>query len=245
MRITGNLLLLLCANLALYAQSTPTPAPAAGSVSMTAILPQLDTLQAAASQANSAIAYMRIEKWKADANSKQQAQSNADSIQRNLTQALPALIGAVRSAPQDMNAEFKLYRNLNVLYDVFVSLTESAGAFGPRGDYDALARQLGVIDSVRRSLADSLENLTASTQSELNQLRTQVQTLQQRAATPPPALKKVIVDDTEPAKKTTTHKKKPAPSSTQNSGSSNSTSTSGTDNSAPAKAAVMEIVASF
>ena len=97
--------------------------------------------------------------------SKQQAQSNADSIQRNLTQALPALIGAVRSAPQDMNAEFKLYRNLNVLYDVLVSLTESAGAFGPRGDYDALARQLGVIDSVRRSLADSLENLTASTQS--------------------------------------------------------------------------------
>jgi len=231
MRITGTLLLLLCANLALYAQSTPTPAPAAGSVSMTAILPQLDRLLSAASQANSAIAYMRIEKWKADANSKQQAQSNADSIQRNLTQALPALVGAVRTAPQDVNAEFKLYRNLNVLYDVFVSLTESAGAFGPRGDYDALAQQLGVIDSVRRSLGDSLGNLTAATQSELNQLRTQVQTLQQKAAATPPALpKKVIVDDTEPTKKTT-HKKKPAQSSTQNSGSSKSTSTPGANDS--------------
>ena len=205
---------------------------------MTSILPQLDQLQSAAAQANAALAYMRIEKWKADANSKQQAQSNADSIQRNLTQALPALIGAVRSAPQDVSAEFKLYRNLNALYDVFASLTESAGAFGPRSDYDALDRQLVVIDSVRRSLGDSLENLTAASQSEINQLRTQVQTLQQKAAAAPPAApKKVIVDDTEPPKKTTTHKKKPAQPSAQNSGSSNSTSSSGssTNSSPPAK----------
>jgi len=204
---------------------------------MTPVLAQLDRLQSAASQANAQLSYMRIEKWKADANSKQQAQSNADSIQRNLTEALPALISAVRSAPQDVGAEFKLYRNLNVLYDVFASLTESAGAFGPRNDYDALARQLGVIDSVRRSLGDSLENLTTATQSELNQLRTQVKTLQQQAATTPAAPKKVIVDDTEPAKKTTTHKKKPAQSSTQSSGPSSSTSNtnSGNPSSAPTK----------
>ncbi|MGA8874282.1 MAG: hypothetical protein WB555_02055 [Candidatus Korobacteraceae bacterium] len=243
MRIAQYFLLYCCINVALFAQSpTPVPSsqgpPAAGSVSMTSILPQLDSLQSAASQANSAIAYMRIEKWKADPNSKQQAQSNADSIQRNLTQALPALIAAVRSAPQDVNAEFKLYRNLNALFDVFASLTESAGAFGPRSDYDALVRQLAVIDSVRRNLADSLENLTSATQSEIIQLRTQVQTLQQKAAAAPPAPpKKVIVDDTEPTKKTTTHKKKPAQTSTDTSGSSSSTSTSGssTNPSPPAK----------
>ena len=203
---------------------------------MTPVLAQLDRLQSAASQANSELSYMRIEKWKADANSKQQAQSNADSIQRNLTEALPALIAVVRSAPQDVGAEFKLYRNLNVLYNVFASLTESAGAFGPRNDYDALARQLEVIDSVRRSLGDSLENLTAATQSELNQLRTQVKTLQQQAATTPAAPKKVVVDDNEPAKKTTTHKKKPAQSTTQGSGSSSSTpNTSSGNSSAPTK----------
>ncbi len=122
---------------------------------MTPVLSQLDRLQSVAGQANSALAYMHIDKWKADSSSKQQAQSNADSIQRNLTQALPALIVAVRNAPQDVGAEFKLYRNLNALYDVFASLTESAGAFGPHGDYDALLQQLGVIDSVRRSLGDS------------------------------------------------------------------------------------------
>lgn len=202
---------------------------------MTPVLSQLDRLQSVAGQANSALAYMHIDKWKADSSSKQQAQSNADSIQRNLTQALPALIVAVRNAPQDVGAEFKLYRNLNALYDVFASLTESAGAFGPHGDYDALLQQLGVIDSVRRSLGDSLESLTTATQSELTQLRTQVHTLQQKAAaTPAAGPKKVVVDDNEPVKKTTTHKKKPAPSTSQDSGSSGST-TSGTGASAPAK----------
>ncbi len=237
-RTSQALLILLSLSSFAWAQSTPASAPvtngtSAGSVSMAPILADLDRLQTAASRINSELAYMRIDKWKADSGSKQQAQSNADSIQRNVAEALPALISSVRNAPQDVNAEFKLYRNLNALYDVFASLTESAGAFGPRGDYDALAQQLGMIDSVRRSLGDHLEQLTSSTQSELNQLRTEVHTLQERAAAPPAPPKKVIVDDTEPAKKTTTaHKKKPAPKTTPDAGSSGSTSSQGASGSA-------------
>jgi len=228
MRIAQTLLLLFALSPVMPGQSTMTPAPApgpspAGGVSMTPILADLDRLQAAAAQANIDLGHMRIEKWKADSGSKQQAQANADSVQRNLTSALPGLIAGVRSAPQDVNAEFKLYRNLNALYDVFASLTESAGAFGPRNDYDALVEQLSVIDSVRRNVGDALERLTSSTQSELDQLRTQVRTLQQQAAAVPAAPpKKVVVDDTAPAKKTT-HKKK---TSAQNA-SSGSTSSSG------------------
>lgn len=181
-----------------------------GSVSMTPVLSDLDRLQSAATETNSVLGRMKIEKWKADGNSKRQAESNADSIQRNLNSALPAMISSVRSAPQDVNAEFRLYRNLNALYDVMSSLTESAGAFGPKGEYESLAPQLETFDSIRRSLGDSIEKLTASTQSELNQLRTQVHTLQQSAANMPPP-KKVVVDDNEPVKKTTvTHKKKTA-----------------------------------
>ena len=229
MKLAQNLfvlLLLTSLTAAQSAMSTAPASPASGSVSMTVILPDLDRLQAAAAQANLDLGHMRIEKWKADTGSKQQAQANADSLQRNLTSALPALIDAVRNAPQDVNAEFKLYRNLNALYDVFASLTESAGAFGPRSDYDALAQQLGVIDTVRRNIADALERLTSSTQTELSQLRAQVRTLQQQAAaTPPPPPKKVVVDDTAPVKKTT-HKKK----STAQSGTGNSTGSDGNSN---------------
>ena len=206
----------LAAESALAQTSPVTTAPATNessprSVSMASILPDLDKLQAAASQTNLDLGRMRIEKWKTDSESKRAAQGSADSVQRNLTSALPGMIDSVRSAPQDLNAEFRLYRNLNALYDVMGSLTESAGAFGPKADYEALAQQLQVIDSVRRDLGDSLERLTSSMQSELNQLRTQVRTLQQAAAAPAPPPKKVIVDDTQPAQKTA-HKKKPAPS---------------------------------
>ena len=193
------------------ASAAPGHPPPAGSVSMVSVLPDLDKLQAAASQVTLDLGRMRIDKWKADGQSKRQAQANADSVQRNLRSALPALIDAVRSAPQDLTVEFKLYRNLNALYDVFASLTEASGAFGPRGDYEALARQLETIDSVRRSLGDALEQLTSSTQSEVNQLRAQVRAYQQAAAIKPP--KKVVVDDTEPPKKTVHKKKKPAASS--------------------------------
>jgi hypothetical protein len=187
------------------------------------ILADLDRLQAAASQTNVDLGHMRIEKWKADNASKQQAQGNADSIQRNLSSALPSLISAYRSDPQSINAGFKLYRNLNALYDVMASFTEATGAFGPKSDYEALAQQLNVIDTVRRDLGDNLDGLTTQTQTELNQLRTQVHALQQAAATPATPPKKVVVDNAEtPKKATTTHKKK-APAPTSDNGSSTKT----------------------
>jgi len=204
-------------------------ASSAGSNSMTYILPDLDRLRSAATQAVTDIGSLRIDKWKTDGETKRQAQNNADSVQRNLTSALPRLIEGVRSAPQDLNAEFKLYRNLNALYDVLGSLTESTGAFGPRSDYDAMAQQLEVIGSVRRDLGDALEQLTASTQSELAQLRSQIKAQQQAAtatATPP---KKIVVDDNEPAPKTVRKKKKPV---APDGGSGSGTTGSNSDNAA-------------
>src|ERR1039457_1520077 len=164
MNIKLSLLYLLLAGATALAQ-TPANSPSAparvnapsvGSAPTVPVLPDLDRLQTAASQATLDLGRLRIDKWKADADSKQQAQANADSVRRNLTSALPGLIAAVRSAPQDLGAEFKLYRNLNALYDVFASLTEATGAFGPKGDYEALAQQLVTFDSVRRTLGDAL-----------------------------------------------------------------------------------------
>ena len=213
--------------------STGERAPSVGSATTVSVLPDLDRLQAAASQATLDLGHLRIDKWKADGQSKQQAQANADSVQRNLTSALPVLIAAVRAGPQDLGAEFKLYRNLNALYDVFASLTEATGAFGPKNDYQALAQQLEAIDSVRRNLGDALEQLTSSTQSELVQLRTQVRAYRQAAAAAPP--KKVVVDDTQSSKKTVHKKKKPAASSSSPSPASDAKSkdSTGAASSAP------------
>src|SRR4029077_10476499 len=133
----------------------------------------LDRLQAAATQATLDLGQLRVDKWKADRDSKKQAQSNTDSLQLNLTSALPGMMDAVRAAPRDLAAEFKLYRNLNALYDVFASLTEATGAFGSKGDYEALRQQLEAFDGVRRHLGDVVEQLASSNQAEVTQLRTQ------------------------------------------------------------------------
>ncbi len=230
MRHPAVLGLLFACSIAIMAQepaassvTPPSPGeqPPAGSPSTTAVLSQLDRLQTMSSAMNAAISELRIEKWKADPNSKHQAEANAQSIQRNLTSALPGMITSVRSFPQDLGAEFKLYRNVNALYDVVSSLTESTGAFGPKSDYESLAQQLDSLENIRRSLGDAIEQLTVSTQAQLEQLRTQVKTLQTQTNVPPP--RKVVVDDTEPAKKTTTtHKKKAAKPSASDSGNSTS-----------------------
>jgi hypothetical protein len=154
------------------------------------------------------IAKLRIDKWKADSGEKRQAQSNAESLQRNMTAALPTLTSAVRTAPQDVAANFKLYRNLSALNDVLKSLTESAGAFGPKQDFESLAQYAQTFDDYRRTLGDYVENLAAAKETELNRLRSQVRAAQSTPAPPP---KKVIVDDDQPAPKKKATKKKPVP----------------------------------
>ena len=194
------------------------PAQAAGS-SMTSILPDLDRLQTVASQAAVDIGQLHIEKWKANSNAKSAAQADADSVQRNLTSALPGLIDAVHSAPEDVNASFKLYRNLNALYDVFGTLTEATRVFGQKSEYQALSQQLHVISSTRRKLGEGLEQLTAITQNQLNQLRVQNKSQQEQLTAAQAAVeearKEVVMAQAEPPKKTPTKKKsvakKPAP----------------------------------
>ena len=160
------------------------------------------------------IAKLRIDHWKADSNSKRQAQSNSESIGRNLKSALPEIIAGLRASPESLTATFKLYRNLDALYDVMASLVESAGAFGSKDDFQSLDNDMTAFERSRRSFADRMDSLATSKDAELTQLRTQVKSLQAASNAAPP--KKVVVDDTEPPKKPAPKKKtsKPAQQTT-------------------------------
>lgn len=168
----------------------------------------LARVEQTASAASLEIAQLRIEKWKGDKGFKQQSQENADRLLRNLTAALPTILSAVRTAPNDFAANFKLYRNLGALYDVMASLAESAGAFGPKEDFEALANQASSLEAARRALGDRLENLAVQKDLEIARLRSQLR-VQSGAAAP----KRIVVDDTasrKPAPKKPTPAKKPA-----------------------------------
>jgi hypothetical protein len=115
----------------------------------------------------------------------------------------------LRNSPEDLGVSFKLYRNLDALYDVLSSVAESAGAFGSKDEFQSLSNDLNAFERSRRAFADRMENLSNAKEAELAQLRTQVKTLQ-AAATPPTPPKKIIVDDNAPPKPAP-KKKKPVP----------------------------------
>jgi len=181
-------------------------APVAGPGNVSPLLAQV---QATARNTTADVSLLSIRRWKVANDTKHDAETKAESIQRNLTVALPTIVSQVQASPNDFAANFKLYRNLDVLYDVLASLAESAGAFGSRNEFDPLATDLDRIDQARRALGDRLEALASAKDAEIVRLQGQVKPARAAASAKP---KKVIVDedDKKPAKKTAAKKKPPA-----------------------------------
>jgi hypothetical protein len=195
--------------IALCAQDAPQPVQAPVSyASVSQVNSLLSQLEQASQTAQLDLAKLRIDKWKADGNIKKQTTANSESVQRNLQSALPTIVTELRNSPENLTASFKLYRNLDALYDVLGTVVENTGAFGNKDDFRALENDLAALENTRRALGDRITILSEAKESELGRLRTQVRTLQ--ASIPPPAPKKVVIDDTAPAKKPAA-KKKPVP----------------------------------
>lgn len=200
---------------------TPSGAPSSpvSYSSMTELNQLISNLQQASQGAQDDLSRLRIEKWKTDSGTKRQTEADSQSILRNLENALPGMLTDLKNSPENLALTFKVYRNLDALYDVMTSLTESAGAFGGKEEYQALNSDVGNLESSRRAFAERMDKLANAKENEIAQLRVDLQTA--RAATPP---KKIVVDDTEPEPKKPVHKKsttKPKPkSSSQDTSSS-------------------------
>jgi hypothetical protein len=153
---------------------------------------------------NGDIAKLRVDKWKTDSQQRQQLQKVADSLQRNITDAVPGLIADVQNTHGSVSSSFKLYHNLNVVYEFLSSLADAAGAVGKKEEYEPLAQDAAALDAVRSSLSGYIEQTATSYESRMQNAARSAQ------QTPPPV--KVIVDD-EPAKKPKPKKKRSSTSS--------------------------------
>jgi hypothetical protein len=210
-RVALFLLLTACVGIGQISSSAGDPPPANAQPIDAQLHELLGQLEVTSQNSALQLARMRIDKWKTDGDVKREAQQNSDALQRNLTSAMPQLISSVRSNPNDVAANFKLYRNLNVVYEYFAQLAEGAGAFGKKEEYQPLEKQVGDMEGVRRTLADRLEMMTSQVSAELQRLRQQVRTAQ--AAAPSAAPKRIVVDDNAPAKKPAKRKTVPKPPS--------------------------------
>jgi hypothetical protein len=160
----------------------------------------LSQLEEASQAAQLDLAKMRVERWKTDAGSKRQAEGNSESIQRNLKTALPEIIAELKASPESLTSTFKLYRNLDALYDVFESVAEAAGAFGSKDEFQSLENDVSAFEKARRSVADRMETLAGAKEVEVTRLRAALQNAQANTPSQPP--KKIVVDDAAPVKKT-------------------------------------------
>jgi len=198
--------MLSVSHVGMFAQAPPNTASPVSYSSISELNQIIANLQSASQTTQQDLSRMRIEKWKTDGNTKKQTQSDAESIMRNLQNALPGILADLKNSPENLALTFKTYRNLDALYDVMNSVVESAGAFGNKEEFQSLNNDLGAVENSRRAFAERMDKLANSKETEISQLRTELQTA--RAAAPP---KKTVVDDTEPTAKKTPAKKKPVP----------------------------------
>jgi hypothetical protein len=135
-----------------------TPPPNSAPVSL-ASMTEVNGILAQSSQGlTNDLTKVRVEKWKADGDSKRQSLANLESLQRNLQSALPAMVSQLNAAPDSLGVTFKLYRNIGALYDVLSNLAESAGAFGSKDEYQTLANDATTIEKARRALAERMDD---------------------------------------------------------------------------------------
>jgi hypothetical protein len=161
------------------------------------VRPLLSNLDDVVTSIRVSLAKLRIEKWKTQSEVKRRLQSDAASIDRNLTQALPTLVDGLRTAPESLAANFAMYRNLDAVHDVLNLLAQTAGAVAPDEEFSPLASAASRLDELRRNFADRMEMLSANKDAELVALQRNASAKPQEPAAP---AKKIVVDDTAPAK---------------------------------------------
>lgn len=193
------------------AQQAPVPGPAQRQQVPPDLNLIVEQVQRVAMSTNGDIGKLRIEKWKTDAEQKAQLQKVADSLQRNITHAVPGLISDVQTSHGSVSSTFKLYHNLNVVYEFLSSLADAAGSLGKKEEYDPLAADAQALDSVRSNLSQYIEQ--AASAYEARARATAPDPMAEPA--PPP---KIIVEGEDPKKpvkkKTTSPAKKPTPKPT-------------------------------
>lgn len=202
--------LMACLGLGAIAQQAPVNAqgqpPAPLPTDLNTILLQV---QKATSSANVNLGKLRIEKWKTDSQQKQQMQQVADSLQKNITNAVPGLISDVQASRGGVLASFKLYHNLNVVYEFLSSMAEAAGAYGKKEEYQPLEGDATALDTVRQNLSTYIEQASGKMEAE-NRAAANALQARQAPGTLVPGKKVVVIDDndTPPKKHSKTTKKK-------------------------------------
>src|SRR5437867_12876016 len=87
---------------ALSAAQTPPPPAAVSYTSINELNQILGNLEQASQATQNDLGRLRVDKWKTESSVKRQAESDIESIQRNLHDALPGMLNELRSSPDNL-----------------------------------------------------------------------------------------------------------------------------------------------
>jgi hypothetical protein len=205
----ATMIFLILLSFSAVAQTTPTgpstgatPAQEAGADAsdLNAILADLQQWTVSAGHN---LTGLRIERWKTDNAQKMQMEKTVSSLQRNLVTIVPGPATDLRNSPNSVAKSFKLYHNINLVYEFLGSVTDAAGSYGKQEEYDPLAGDVASLDNLRRRLSRYTEQTAATLEANLQEVKAEEAKLEARieAAAQAAAARKVVVDDQAPVKK--------------------------------------------
>jgi hypothetical protein len=203
--------------LSLGAQSTriqtasvrPRPNPAAGATAAAPERPTLDAtlfdLQRITVATDSDLADLDIGKWRAGWRAawlksgarKREAGQVADSLRRNLKDAVPDLITDVQNSRGSVSTTFKLYNDLNVVVESLDSLIEATKSYGKKGESGPLANDYAALGRLRQDLSSYIQQTAASLEPRMRAPGSAAPAPSSTAQLP----KKIVIDDNVPRAK--------------------------------------------
>jgi hypothetical protein len=174
----------------------------------------LQQVNIAAARLGQALSSINVPKWKAPGDVRQTTASDVDSMQRDLSDTLPALVNTALADPAKVSPAFSVYRNVDALYDVLLRVSQTAQIAGASRDAGLLEDQRSTLEDSRRQLGAALLQLAQAQDAEVIHLRSAAVA----PAPPPSPAPKTVIDDgpvtkSKPAKKRV-HKPAPAPAPT-------------------------------
>jgi hypothetical protein len=161
----------------------------------------LQQVQQSTSSISINIGRLRIEKWKTDPDQKQQLQQIAESLQKNIANAVPGLVTDVQSSKGSVSTTFKLYHNLNVVYENLNYLADVAGGLGKKDEFEPLATDCAALESARQNLSIYIEQAAGKLESANRPPAGSNPTQGQAPGTAVPGKKVVVINEDEPAPK--------------------------------------------
>lgn len=151
---------------------------------------------------------INVPKWKAPGDVRQATASDVDSMQRDVTDTLPALINTALADPSKVSSAFSVYRNVDALYDVLLRVAETAQLAGSN-DAGVLEDQRSTLEDARTQLGTALLQSAQAQDMEVVRLRSAAVVA---APAAPPA--KTVVDDGPATKSKSTKKRATKPATT-------------------------------